>query len=145
MKLDILLADYVQGTPGQKLHSIGLGWTQVSTPLPPHGLLILVEADAKDFADTVTVRAWLTDDGDTQLTDPDEKPIEMQAELSGQVADDPAGVPVLAPVTLNIGGGLKLEPGIYRWKAEIVEHQCTAERPFRVRGSESSIQGTSPG
>lgn len=144
MKAQIYLADFAQGSPGQKVHSIGLGWTQVSTPLPSHSVLILLDVPPEELGESVKISAWLADEKGNQQCDQQGAAIELQAEISTQQAENAAGVSTVAPIAVNLGSGLPLEPGEYRWKVELRGQDEVAERAFRVRESETGLHGTAP-
>lgn len=45
MKITVLTADYAQADASGKINAIGLGWTTVGTPLPPHSVAIILGVD----------------------------------------------------------------------------------------------------
>ena len=123
MKVTVHTADFAQTDQSGKLNCIGLGWSVVGSPLPPHGVAVII---AVDWHET-NQRHQFT----LELVDADGRAVSL--EESGAPAIHIEGVfeqgrpPGLLPGTaliqtfaVNIPGGLPLQAGQrYEYKVTV--------------------------
>lgn len=140
MKVDLLLADAAQVDDRNKVHAIGLGWTNVPTPTPNFTVVVILDLDNSEVPNPITVHISLLDAERNPARPTDvEGPGGITIAAGGQAAPlgperqgEPIRIPIAAPL-----GPLALTPGLYFFRAtavvgKAVEH---AEQAFRVRSS----------
>lgn len=67
MKATVLVADAAQAVDG-KIYALGLGWSHVGTPTPPHALIILLDVDWNETNHRFQLRAELVDSDMHEVT-----------------------------------------------------------------------------
>lgn len=120
MDLSVHLADAAQPDQFGKVSALGLGWSQIATPMPPHALVVFVEFDPSEVEQ---VQPFSVD-----LVDEDARPVVINGapafhgEGGIQMALTAATVPG-APITqafaFPVPPGIAL-PGGRRWQYRVV-------------------------
>jgi len=138
MDVVLLLADAAQVDPAGKIHALGIGWDQTSSPTAPSAVLVLVQVP---WTDTNRKHRLVL-----QLRDADGRPVSVTTPVGEQLvavtADFEVGRPPgIAPGTVQTVklaptiGPLPLAPNRYEWHAEIDgETQDGWSAPFTVQG-----------
>jgi len=140
MKISLFLADAAQAdVQSGKVHALGLGWRQCQTPTPPFTLVLFLDIDWDETNKKHKLTCQLlTTDGDTVVVMGAQGPQPISFEASAEAGRPPGaihGTSVRMPLTLNIPGGIPLEPGIYEWRVEVEGfEQSTAVEAFVVIG-----------
>lgn len=124
MKATVLLADYAITDPAGKIHAIGMGWSTIPTPTPPHGLIVLLEVAWDETNRKVQFLAELVDADGKPVTLPGPvgaMPVQIQGDVeAGRPPGLPHGTPIICPLTVNVGPGLALIAGQrYEWRLSI--------------------------
>ncbi len=144
MKVTLFLADAAQAdAQSGKVHALGLGWRQCQTPTPPFALVLFLDIDWDETNQQHKLKCQLlTTDGELVLVPGPQGPQPILFEAAAEAGRLPGsihGTSVRMPLTLNIPGGIPLEPGIYEWRVEVdgFEHATTVEA-FIVVGPNAS-------
>lgn len=136
MKATVLVSDAAQVVAG-KVYTIGLGWSVVPTPLPPHAVVILLDVDWTETNKQFRMRAELVDSDMAPVTTQTpigEQPIALEAQLEvGRPPGLPHGTPVRIPFAASVGP-LNLTAGHrYEWRVTINgEHEEGWSETFTV-------------
>jgi hypothetical protein len=135
MKLYLLMADYAQGAQSAKVNAIGLGWSETVTPLPHHGLVLFIDLDVGEVGD-LDADFTLLDGAGEVVKAPDGSETRVQIAMKPEVNPGVEPVAMTLPMTLDIGAGMPLPAGQYRWRARVTRGDLVdeTERPFTVRG-----------
>jgi hypothetical protein len=140
VKVTIFLADAAQAdTQSGKVHALGLGWRQCQTPTPPFALVLFLDIDWDETNEQHKLKCQLlTTDGDLVMVPGPQGPQPILFEAAAEAGRLPGsihGTSVRMPLTLNIPGGIPLEPGIYEWRVEVDGFEnATAVEAFIVAG-----------
>ncbi|GLV09818.1 hypothetical protein MyChFU_31380 [Mycobacterium intracellulare subsp. chimaera] len=140
MRVTLLLADYAQSDNRGKVHAIGLGWTTITTPLPPFAVVIILDIDWSETNHPHRVTCeLLTDDGQpVKVQGPvGAQPLrfEMQVE-AGRPPGTIHGTALRSPLSVNVGGGVPLTPGRYQWRASVEGFdEATTTESFLVQAA----------
>lgn len=117
MKITVHTADFAQTDQSGKLNAIGLGWTIVGTPLPPHGVAVIIAVDWHEANEKHQFTL--------ELLDADGHPVTFEAEdgteaepalqIEGQFEQGRppgliAGTELVQTFAVNVPGGLPLVP-----------------------------------
>lgn len=144
MKVTLFLADAAQAdAQSGKVHALGLGWRQCQTPTPPFALVLFLDIDWDETNEQHKLKCQLlTTDGELVMVPGPQGPQPILFEAAAEAGRLPGsihGTSVRMPLTLNIPGGIPLEPGIYEWRVEVdgFEHATTVEA-FIVAGPNAS-------
>ena len=144
MKVTLFLADAAQAdSQSGKVHALGLGWRQCQTPTPPFALVLFLDIDWDETNKQHKLKCQLlTTDGELVMVPGPQGPQPILFEAAAEAGRLPGsihGTSVRMPLTLNIPGGIPLEPGIYEWRVEVdgFEHATTVEA-FIVVGPTTS-------
>ncbi len=144
MKVTLFLADAAQAdSQSGKIHALGLGWRQCQTPTPPFALVLFLDIDWDETNEQHKLKCQLlTTDGELVMVPGPQGPQPILFEAAAEAGRLPGsihGTSVRMPLTLNIPGGIPLEPGIYEWRVEVdgFEHATTVEA-FIVVGPNAS-------
>lgn len=138
MEANLLLADSAQASPDGKVHALGLGWSQTSTPTPPCALVVVLGIPWDQTNRRIEFRLELLDtDGHAVPTPghPQDAPLRVDGVVeAGRPAGLPLGSTVSQALALNMGPGIPLEPGqSYEWKLTIDdEHKENWSARFSV-------------
>ncbi|MEV6897472.1 hypothetical protein [Amycolatopsis sp. NPDC051372] len=134
MRLYLAMVDYAQGSSNAKVNAIGLGWSQTITPLPHHGLALFIDFDASEIGE-IEADFVLLDDAGEVVKDPDGSETRVKLGMRPDVNPDAEPVATTVPLTLDIGAGMPLPAGKYRWRATVTRGNDVSEteRPFTVR------------
>jgi hypothetical protein len=116
MNIIVLLADYAQGSPGEKFSALGLGWSKTSTPLGIHSLVLLVDPDEEDLEGEYHLDLRLLDEAGNIVEDPSGNKIGAAGELRIAANSSRSGIRGVSPLVIALGPGLPLKPGAYRWE-----------------------------
>lgn len=141
MKISLFLADAaVPDAQSGKVHALGLGWRHCQTPTPPFALVIFLDIDWDETNKQHKLLCQLlTTDGEPVVVMGAQGPQRISFEAAAEAGRPPGaihGTSVRMPLTLNIPGGIPLEPGIYEWRVEVEGfEQATAVEAFVVLGS----------
>lgn len=124
MKVTLFLADAAQAdTQSGKVHALGLGWRQCQTPTPPFALVLFLDIDWDETNEQHKLKCQLlTTDGELVMVPGPQGPQPILFEAAAEAGRLPGsihGTSVRMPLTLNIPGGIPLEPGIYEWRVEV--------------------------
>jgi hypothetical protein len=140
MKISLFLADAAQAdAQSGKVHTLGLGWRQCQTPTPPFALVLFLDIDWDETNKPHKLTCQLlTTDGDPVVVKGTHGTQPISFEASAEAGRPPGsihGTSVRMPLTLNIPGGIPLDPGIYEWRVEVKDfEQATAVEAFIVVG-----------
>lgn len=131
MRVQVMLADFAQVDSSGKVHAIGLGWAQTSVPTGMVAVIALIEFEPGEALTKRTVELTLQDEaGKTVEVDLGSAPIPLRiaAEVRpNQPEGLPPGTPLTAPLAINVGAGLPLEPGrLYSWRV-IIDGESRAD------------------
>jgi hypothetical protein len=124
VKVTLFLADAAQAdTQSGKVHALGLGWRQCQTPTPPFALVLFLDIDWDETNEQHKLKCQLlTTDGELVMVPGPQGPQPILFEAAAEAGRLPGsihGTSVRMPLTLNIPGGIPLEPGIYEWRVEV--------------------------
>ncbi|SHY61702.1 Uncharacterised protein [Mycobacteroides abscessus subsp. bolletii] len=137
MELTFLLADAAQADERGKVSALGIGWTNLPTPTPPIALFAFADLEQDELPAELVFRFALRDASGGTVIVPGEGPFNIEVKSQAKAGGDHSktGEPVRVPVSLQISAGIPLEPGLYRFHAEVTNgsQQATAVRPFLVR------------
>jgi hypothetical protein len=140
MKVTLFLADAAQAdTQSGKVSALGLGWRQCQTPTPPFALLLFLDIDWDETNKQHKLKCQLlTTDGEPVAVPGPQGPQRIEFEAAAEAGRPPGaihGTSVRMPLTVNIPGGMALEPGLYEWRVEVEGfEQATAVEVFVVIG-----------
>jgi hypothetical protein len=140
VKITLFLADAAQAdAQSGKVHALGLGWRQCQTPTPPFALVLFLDIDWDETNEPHKLTCQLlTTDGEPVVVMGTQGAQRISFEASAEAGRPPGaihGTSVRMPLTLNIPGGIPLEPGIYEWRVEVEGfEQATAVEAFVVVG-----------
>ncbi|BCQ08431.1 hypothetical protein JMUB5695_01863 [Mycobacterium heckeshornense] len=137
MKATVLVADAAQAVDG-KIYALGLGWSHVGTPTPPHALIILLDVDWNETNHRFQLRAELVDSDMHEVTiqtSIGEQPVVLEAELEvGRPAGLPRGTAVRVPFTATFGSLNLVAGSRYEWRVTIDgRHEEDWSETFTVR------------
>jgi hypothetical protein len=134
VKVTLFLADAAQAdAQSGKVHALGLGWRQCQTPTPPFTLVLFLDIDWDETNAQHKLKCQLlTTDGELVVVPAPGGPQPILFEAAAEAGRMPGaihGTSVRMPLTLNIPGGIPLEPGIYEWRVEVdgFEHATAVE------------------
>lgn len=140
MKLTFLLADSAQTDGNGKVHALGIGWTTTVTPTPPLALIVLIDAQEEESGKLWTIVIDLCDQdgnlvqipgGDSGQAQTIQVRIDVQFSATELVVP---GDPLRSPATVQIGPGMPLVPGRYRFQAHVDgDPDSMVYQEFRVR------------
>jgi hypothetical protein len=124
VKVTLFLADAAQAdTQSGKVHALGLGWRQCQSPTPPFALVLFLDIDWDETNEQHKLKCQLlTTDGELVMVPGPQGPQPILFEAAAEAGRLPGsihGTSVRMPLTLNIPGGIPLEPGIYEWRVEV--------------------------
>jgi hypothetical protein len=147
MKISLFLADAAHAdAQSGKVHALGLGWRQCQTPTPAFALVLFLDIDWDETNKQHKLTCQLlTTDGEPVVVTGPHGSQRISFELSAEAGRPPGaihGTSVRMPLSLNIPGGIPLEPGIYEWRVEVAGFErATAVEAFVVVGP---IQAPTP-
>lgn len=137
MRFSLFLADFAQTDEKGKINAIGLSWTNITTPLPPFAVVIVVDIDWSETNQPHRVTCELLDD--------DGQPVRVQGPVGAQPlrfemqveAGRPPrtihGTAFRSALAVNVGGGMPLAPGRYQWRVSVDGfHEATTTESFVV-------------
>ena len=136
----MLTADYVQADERGKLNGIGIGWSIVATPLPAHGVAVIVGVD---LARTNERLPFLL-----ELIDGDGHPVSLNGELDpvvhieGEIEQGrpPAllrGTELTQAVAFNLPAGMSLKSG-QRYEYRVTVGEAEGAASFSVMEPQQS-------
>lgn len=120
MKVTLFNADSAQLDPRGKVHALGIGWSWLPTPTPPMAIVAIVDLEDTDQADKEILLTVELLDSDGHIVHPSDG----SGAISATIAIKPdLDTPRMMGV-LNIGDGLPLPSGSYRWRVrrQEIEH-----------------------
>ena len=137
MRISLFLADYAQADDKGKIHAIGLTWVNVSTPLPPFAVVIVVDIDWSETNQPHQLTCeLLNDDGQpVEVKGPvGEQPLRFGMRVeAGRPPGTSHGSVFRSASAINVAGGLPLPPGRYQWRATVDGYpDATATESFVV-------------
>lgn len=122
MDVVILLADSAQVDQSGKLHALGIGWDQTTSPTAPAGLIVLVKVPwvQTNQRHHLTVQLLDADGRPVALSTPlGDQPVQLEADFeAGRPPGMTAGAEQMMKLALPLGP-MPLAPGRYEWRAEI--------------------------
>ena len=131
----MLLADAAQDDGTGKMNALGLGWTKMSTPTPPMSVIFFADLDAGDLGRPHKVVCSLRDESGVTATLPGtDDGVSVDVELPEVSAADMSEGPLRISMVIQVGPGMPLRVGAYRWVAE-VDGVESGEVEFAVLGS----------
>lgn len=140
MDAQILVADSAQTTPDGKVHALGLGWSNTTTPLPPQAVVVFIKCPWDQTNDTHTVAIEMVDaDGKSvEFPGPPDgalQRVRIEGEFeTGRPPGIRKGTPIDVPLAFNLDGGMPLPPGRYAWELSIDDEKKESWRvAFDVR------------
>jgi hypothetical protein len=118
MKATLMLADSAQTDPAGKVHALGLGWSNISTPSPPIALIAMLDIPW-DQTNTKHKLAIELLDGDGQPVSFENGPlgnavpaVQIEAEIeAGRPPGLSPGTPIRQSFAIQIGPGMPLVAG----------------------------------
>jgi hypothetical protein len=141
MKVSLFLADAAQAdAQSGKVSALGLGWRQCQTPTPPFALVLFLDIDWDETNEQHKLKCQLltTDGQPVEVVGPN-GPQRILLEAAAEAGRPPGaihGTSVRMPLTVNIPGGMPLEPGLYEWRVEVEGFErATAVEAFVVIGA----------
>jgi hypothetical protein len=134
VRIRVLLADAAQVDAAGKVGALGLGWTNISTPLPGFAIIAILDIDwaelAKSYDLTLEI---LTGNGDlAQLEDSSGESRPLRFELSADLEVKPAipeGTRIRLPAVFNFLPGMPLAPGKYHVRISVRGFEDAASVP----------------
>lgn len=135
MQLVLMTADFAQVDPAGKVHALGLGWNAVSTPLPPFALIFVLYLEAGEYAGTSVVISGrlLHRNGERVPIGPEGEELEIGAEITISETD------TRSTGVLQLGPGLPLDAGKYKWSFVVEGSEANAEFPFVVQDPDQAV------
>ncbi|WP_100462419.1 DUF6941 family protein [Mycobacteroides abscessus] len=142
MDLTFLLADAAQTDERGKISALGIGWTHIPTPTPPIALFAFADLEQHELPTEVIFRFALRNAAGESVVVPGQGSFSVEMKVAAPPNTDVAraGEPVRLPVSLQINAGIALDPGLYRFHAEITngKQQVAEVRSFRVRPADET-------
>jgi hypothetical protein len=122
VKVTVLVADAAQELGG-KIYALGVGWSVIPTPTPPHALIILIDVDWTETNRRFNLRAELVD-SDMQpvmvQTGVGEQPVQIEGEVEvGRPAGLPPGSSIRVPFVASFGPLVLVAGSRYEWRVTI--------------------------
>lgn len=150
MKVVVLTADSGQSDQHGKTHALGLGWTWTYAPtIGPMAVVVRVEFDnRRDAAGPHTVVLSLLDSEHEPVFLDQTEPFRVEATLTpASEPDVPPDAPAVAPLIVNIGPGIPLEPeSRYWWHVTVDGHSddgwCTSFYTRAAPSGEAALTTT---
>lgn len=136
MRVSLYLADYAQTAPNLKVNAIGIGASSFSTPLPRHTVVLLLDLEPDEIG-PVQADLVLLNESDETVQDPKGNEVRIVFEFKPEVKSGVKPSAVTLPATLDIGPGISLTPGLYRWSATVSRGELVEQvaRVFQVRAT----------
>lgn len=132
MKISVFTADYASGDERGKLNAIGLAWNNVPSPLPPHGVAVVIEVGWNEANERKTFVLELLDEDGAPVSfdaDGDSAPaLRLEGEFEvGRPPGVAKGTPLLQTLAVNFPGGMPLPAGKrYEYRVTVDEVVGTA-------------------
>ncbi|MEO8529456.1 MAG: hypothetical protein ABI435_10290 [Pseudolysinimonas sp.] len=135
MNLSVHLADAAQPDQFGKVSALGLGWSQIATPMPPHALVVFVEFDPSDVEQTHPFSVDLVDeDGQTVMVGGEQAfHGEGGIQMAMSMASAP-GAPVVQAMAFPVPPGIALPPG-RRWAYRVRCGDAFGSATFATRAA----------
>jgi len=147
VKITVHTADYAQADASGKMNAIGLGWTTVGSPLPPHGVAVIFGVDWHEANEPHTFTLELVDedghpvafadDGSYRALG-DEAPEELlpavRVEGDFEVGRPPGvakGTMLTHCIAITLPGGMPLPPG-HRYSYRVTVGDQVEQQSFAV-------------
>jgi hypothetical protein len=134
VKVSVFVADFAQVDDRGKLSAIGMAWSTVGSPLPPHGIAIILEVDWHEANERRSfVLELLDEDGEPVSFDESGEPA-LRLEGGFEVGRPPGlakGTPLFQAFAVNIPGGLPLPAG-HRYEYRVSVGEVTSAAGFAV-------------
>lgn len=138
MRVHVFLADAAQADQSAKVSALGLGWRTCLSPVPAFTIVIILDVDWDETnrQHKLTVELVDHDGHPATATGPfGPQPIRFEALAeAGRAPGSVHGMSVRLPLTILIGAGLQLEPGLYQWRVSVEGFPgATATETFNVQ------------
>lgn len=134
MRASVFVADFAQTDDRGKVNAIGMAWSTVGTPLPPHGVAIILEVDWHEANERrYFVLELLDEDGEPVSFDGTGEPA-LRLEGEFEVGRPPGlakGTPLFQNFAVNIPGGLPLPAG-HRYEYRVSVGEISSAASFSV-------------
>ncbi|UOW01257.1 hypothetical protein [Agrococcus sp. SCSIO52902] len=127
MRATLLLADAAQAN--DKVNALGLGWNIVTSPLPPHAIVIWFFAEWHEANQPHVFKLELVDeDGNTVQLPSENGELNTAVSIGGEFeVGRPAGLvrgtELVQPLAVNIPQGMPLRAGRYEYRLAVNELQ----------------------
>lgn len=119
MRLLSLLADQAQIDQQQKVHALGLNWSHTHSPLPPLAVIVLAELSPDETPTALSVTVELFDAQGEAVKVPLPPSGELQPFRATAVGTaQQTNQAVRVPFVVQVGAGVLLTPGDYKFKIE---------------------------
>jgi hypothetical protein len=119
VKLLSMLADQAQIDQQQKVHALGLNWTHTHSPLPNVAVIVLAELSPDETPTALSVTISLLDAQGETVKVPLPPSGELQPFTATAVGTAPqSNLGVRVPFVVQVGAGLPLTPGDYKFSIE---------------------------
>ena len=142
MKVVSLLADAAQVDQQTKVHALGINWTHMPSPPLPMAIIVLTEVSPDEMPAALSIVIELLDSGGQPVSlpqPPDGQPKPLRIEGVGTASPREGGnewEPTTVPFVAQVGPGLPLEPGNYKFAIRIHSARGGSqsdELRFRIR------------
>lgn len=136
MKVSVFTADYVSSDDRGKLNAIGLAWNNVGTPLPPHGVAVVIEVAWNEANERKAFVLELLDEDGSPVSfgNGDDPAPALHLEGEFEVGRPPGvakGTPLLQTLAVNFPGGMPLPAG-KRFEYRVTIDDVEGRAPFAV-------------
>lgn len=143
MKVFSVLADQAQIDPQAKVHALGINWTTMSSPTAPMAVIVVAEIPAEETPAALSMAINLLNSNDEPVEIPSPpdgqlKPLSVTGVGTAARTDfgREAWEPVRVPFVAQIGPGLPMPPGDYRFAITVSQaggETVSDELRFHVR------------
>jgi len=133
MKLTAHLADAAQPDLAGKVSALGLGWTYIGTPMPPHAIVLFIEVEPSEANVEHRLTCDLLDEDGQQVAVNGEPVLHFDGELTvGAGPDAVPGAAITQAFAFPIPAGIPLPAG-RRWEYRLTVGYAVASASFATR------------
>lgn len=134
MQLTVHLADAAQPDLAGKVSALGLGWSYIGTPMPPHALVLFVEVEPSEANVEHHLTCDLLDEDGQPVSFNGEPALHFDGELSVGAAPDAVipGAVITQAFAFPIPAGIPLPAG-RRWEYRVTVGYAVAAASFATR------------
>lgn len=138
VEITLVLCDAAQVDPSGKVHMLGAGWANTSSPTAPSAVVIMLGIPWDRTNQKIHVLLELTDSDGKLVVVPGqfgETEVKIEADVEvGRPPGVPAGVTLEANLAPSIPS-LPIAPGRYSWQLRLEPGEQSASRSFTVQGA----------